>query len=71
MDEKEDSQEMQNMLLRVHHVRNIFKILGCHKRDDTTQKSTGKTKFTSAEGSTTAGSLGGKHTWREVHRGFI
>jgi hypothetical protein len=35
-----------------HHlgfVRNIFKILGCQKRDNTTPKSIGKGKFTSAE----------------------
>jgi hypothetical protein len=31
-------------------VRNIFKILGCHKRDNTTHKSLGKAKLTSAEG---------------------
>jgi hypothetical protein len=31
-------------------VRNIFKILGCHERDNTAQKSLGKAKFTSAEG---------------------
>jgi hypothetical protein len=51
-------------------VRNIFKILGCHKTDDTTQKSTGKTKFTSAEGCT-PGILGGTHPGREDCRGFI
>jgi hypothetical protein len=31
-------------------VRNSFKILGYHERDDTTQKSTGKAKFTSEKG---------------------
>jgi hypothetical protein len=31
-------------------VRNIFKLLGCHERDDTIQKSTGKSTFTFAEG---------------------
>jgi hypothetical protein len=33
-------------------VRNIFKILGYHERDNTTQKSTDKAIFTSAEGCT-------------------
>jgi hypothetical protein len=51
-------------------VRNTFKILGCHKRDDTTQKSIGKAKFISAEGCT-PGSLEGMHTRQEVCRGFI
>jgi hypothetical protein len=48
-------------------VRNIFKILECHKRDDTTQKSTSKAKFTFAEGCT-LGSLGGMHTGRKSTR---
>jgi hypothetical protein len=34
-------------------VRNEFRILGCHKIDNTTQKSKGKAKFTSAEGCAT------------------
>jgi hypothetical protein len=51
------------------NVRNIFKILGYCKRNNT-QKSIGKEKFTCAEGCT-PGSLGGMHTGREVHRGFI
>jgi hypothetical protein len=51
-------------------VRNIFKILECHERDDTTQKSIGKAKLTSAEGYTPE-SLGSKHTGQEVHRSFI
>jgi hypothetical protein len=36
-----------------HIVRNEFRILGCHERDDTTQKSIGKAKFTPAEGCAT------------------
>jgi hypothetical protein len=55
---------------RPHVVRNIFKILGCHERDDTSQKSISKTKFTSAEGYT-PGCLGGRHTGQKVSRGFI
>jgi hypothetical protein len=51
-------------------VRNSFKISGCHKTDDATQKSTGKAKFTSAEGCTPGG-LGGVHRGREVHKSFI
>jgi hypothetical protein len=51
--------------------KNIFTILGCHKRDDTTQKSVGKAKFTSAEGCTPPGSLGGTHTGQEARKGFI
>jgi hypothetical protein len=50
--------EIESCLLAWNHeppdlipssVRNSFKLLGCHERDDTTQKSVGKTKFTSAE----------------------
>jgi hypothetical protein len=48
----------------VELVKNIFKVLGCHERDDTTQKSIGKAKFTSA------GSLGDMHTGQEAQRGF-
>jgi hypothetical protein len=51
-------------------VRNIFKILGCHEREDTTQKSIGKAKFTSAKGFTPR-SLKGMHPRWKVHRGFI
>jgi hypothetical protein len=51
-------------------VRNIFKILECHERDDTTPKSIGQAKFTSAEGYTPE-SLESKHTGREFHRAFI
>jgi hypothetical protein len=38
------------MVLFILHVRNIFKILGCHERYDTTQKSIGQAKLSSAEG---------------------
>jgi hypothetical protein len=51
-------------------VRNIFKILGCHERNDTTQKSIGKAKFTSTEGCIPE-SLGSKHTGQQVCWGFI
>jgi hypothetical protein len=47
-------------------VRNSFKILGYHERDDTTQKSTGKAKFTLQKGTHQevweASTLGGKST---------
>jgi hypothetical protein len=56
--------------LPLPYVRNIFKILGFQERDDTTQRSIGKAKFTSVERYTT-GSLGIMHTRQEVCRGFI
>jgi hypothetical protein len=44
-------------------VRNIFNILGCHERHDTTWKSLDKAKFTSVEGCAPwQKSLGSKHT---------
>jgi hypothetical protein len=38
-------------------VRNIFKILGCQEREDATQKSIDKAKFTSAGGCTPGGAF--------------
>jgi hypothetical protein len=46
-------------------VRNRFGVLGCPKRDDTTQKSTGKAKFTFAK------SLVSKYIGWEVHPGLF
>jgi hypothetical protein len=51
-------------------VRNIFKILGCHGRDDASQKSIGKAKLTSAKGHTSE-RLGSKYIGQEVLWGFI
>jgi hypothetical protein len=61
-------ESMSSLIIRNIHVRNIFKILGCQERDDTTHKSIGKAKFTSTEGCTTPGSLVGMHTGQEVAR---
>jgi hypothetical protein len=45
------------------YVRNEFGILGCHKRDDTTQNSLGKAKFISADGCATDKESGKKAHW--------
>jgi hypothetical protein len=49
-------------------VRNKSRILGCHKKDDTTQESIGKAKFTFAKGYAPGrvwetSTLGRKSTW--------
>jgi hypothetical protein len=49
-------------------VRNIFKMLECHERDDTTQKSAGQAKFTSEKG---AHQKPGRHAhWAGSPQGF-
>jgi hypothetical protein len=57
----------KNQLHSYMLVRNILKLPGCQERHNTTQKSTGKEKYTSAEGCTPE-SLGNKHPGQEAHR---